>query len=106
QTMMRSIQGDSTWSFAWRKRPVRDDLMLVHIDYLDIALVFDVAVNPTRCLIYRCELWRSPERNCRRDASAFRVDHGDRISSVIEDIDLTTTWFVNNRVWILPGINF
>ena len=48
QTMMRSIQSDSTWFFARRERPVRDDFMFVHIDYRDFALVFDVAVNATR----------------------------------------------------------
>src|SRR6266481_3918010 len=63
QTMMCSVQGDSTWSFTRRKRPVRDDFVFVRIDYRDFALVFDVAVNAPRCFVYRCELWISSERN-------------------------------------------
>jgi hypothetical protein len=69
QTMMRSIESDSTWSFTRCKRPVRDDFMLVHIDYRDFALVFDVAVNAPRCFIYDREFWISSERNRRRDGS-------------------------------------
>ncbi len=106
QTMMLRIQSDSTWSFARRKRPVRDDFMFIRIDYSDFALIFDIAVNAPRCFIHHCKFWISSERNRRRDASVFRVDNGDRISSVIEDIDLTMTWFVNDGVWILPCINF
>src|SRR6266478_9211274 len=69
QTMMRSIQRNSTWSFARRKRPVRDDFMFVRIDDCDFALVFDVAVNAPRCFIYRREFWISSQRNGRRDGS-------------------------------------
>ena len=61
--MMSGIQSDSTWFFSWRERPLRDDLMFVHIDYLDFALVFDVAVNATCCFIYRREFWISSERD-------------------------------------------
>ena len=69
--MMRSIQSDSAWFFARRKRPVRDDFMFVRIDYRDFALVFDVAVNAPRRFIYHCKFWISSERNRRRDASRF-----------------------------------
>src|SRR6185437_6960696 len=65
QTMMRRIQSDSTWSFARRKRPARDDFMFVRVDYCDLALVFDVAVNAPGCLIHRGEFWSSSERNRR-----------------------------------------
>ena len=65
QTMMLGIQSKSAWSFARRKRPVRDDFMLIRIDHRDFALVFDVAVNAPRCFIYRRELRSSFERNRR-----------------------------------------
>ena len=106
QTMVRSIQRDSTWFFSRRERPVRDDFMFVHIDHRDLAFVFDVAVNATRVFIYRREFWISSERNRRRDGSGFRINNGDGITCVIEDINLTKTWLVNNGVWILPGIDF
>ena len=65
QTMMRRIQSDSTWSFARRKRPARDDFMFVRIDYRDLALVFDISVNAPCYLIHRREFWSSSERNRR-----------------------------------------
>src|SRR5437762_4513608 len=65
QTMVRSIQRDSTWSFARRQRPVRDDFMFVRIDDCDFALIFDIAVNAPRGFIHRREFWSSSERNRR-----------------------------------------
>ena len=65
QTVMRRIQSDSTWSFARRKRPARDDFMFVRVDHRNFALVFDVAVNTTCCLIHRGEFWSSSKRNRR-----------------------------------------
>ena len=71
--MMRRIQSDSAWSFARRKRPVRDDLMFVRIDYRDFALVFDIAVNAPRCFIYHREFWISSERNRRETLAVFAL---------------------------------
>src|SRR4029077_5555899 len=104
QTMMLGIQSNSAWSFARRKRPVRDDFVLVHIDYRDLTLVFNVAVNAPRCFIYDREFWISSERNRDRDGSRFRIYNGDRISSVIENVDLTMARLINNGVWIWTGI--
>jgi len=101
QTMMCSIQRDSTWFFSGCNRPVRDDFMFVDIDHRDFAFIFDVAVNAPRVFIYCRELRCSSERNRRCNGSDFRIDNGDRISSVIENIDLTMTRLVNNsvRIW-------
>ena len=65
QPMMRRIQSDSTWFFARRKRPARDDFMFVRVDHRDFALVFDIAVNAPCCFIDRGKFWTSSERNRR-----------------------------------------
>src|SRR6476620_10254045 len=65
QTMMHRIQGDSTWSFARRKRPARDDFMFVRINHRNFPLIFDVAVNAPCRFIYHREFWISSERNRR-----------------------------------------
>src|SRR5215475_10759008 len=65
QTMMRSIQRDSTWFFSRSERPVPDDFMFIRIDHCDFALVFDVAVNSSRFFIYRGEFWISSKRDGR-----------------------------------------
>ena len=65
ETMMRSIQRNSTWSFARRKRPARDNFMFVRVDHRNFTLVFDVAVNAPCCFIHRREFWSSSERNRR-----------------------------------------
>src|SRR5262249_14551517 len=100
QTMMHGMRSDSTRSFTRCNRTMLVELMLAHIAYRDFVLVFDVAVNAPRCFIYDREFWISSKRNRRRDRSRFGIDNGDRISSVIENVNLSLARLINNGVWI------
>ena len=84
-------------SFARRKRPPRNDFMFVRVDHRNFALVFDVAVNATCRLIHRCEFGTSTELNRCNYGRAFRVNHRDRISGMIENVNLVAIRFVNDQ---------
>ena len=59
------------------------------VDDRNLAFVFDVAVNPTRSFIHSCELGTATELNRCNYTRAFRVNHGARISGMIEYIKFT-----------------
>ncbi|PYL16671.1 MAG: hypothetical protein DME30_08820 [Verrucomicrobia bacterium] len=77
--------------------------MLRCIDDLDLALVFDVAVN-TIC-IGGGELRVAIKRDGADYLCCFCVYHRRRISRVIKNIEFATTRLVNQRIGICGGVD-
>src|SRR2546430_3617256 len=101
---MLRIQRHSSWLCARRERPARDEFMLCRVDDRDFALVFDIAVNPSGRTIDCGKLRITIERDCSDYGCGFGIEHGGRIPAVIENINLVTTRFVNERVGIRAGL--
>ena len=106
QPVMRRVECHSSRFRARRERPARDDFMLCRVDGRDFAFVFDIAVNAAGSTIDNRKLRAAAKRDRADHACRFCIDYRDRISAVIENINLVTTRFVNERVGIRAGLYF
>ena len=104
--MMRRVECHSSRFRARRERPARDDFMLCRVDGRDFAFVFDIAVNPPGRTIDNRKLRTAAKRDRADHACRFCIDYRDRISAVIENINLAVTWFVKKGIWIRACLYF
>jgi len=104
--VMRGIKRDPAWFFTGRYRPMRRHFVLGGIDRDYFAFVFDIHINAVGRGIDRGKFRRAAERNCGHNLGRFGVDDGNRISPMIEDVELTVLGIIEEGIGTFAGLDF